>query len=403
MKEIAQAVIGAALRAADPAEAVRRHWPDGLGGRTDVIAIGKGAPAMARAAGERLGGAMGRGLVVAPDGLDVSGLERFGIAIGDHPLPTERSLAAGREARMFVESCKADRLLVLVSGGGSALMIDPVEGLDVEGYRRLTGSLLGAGATIDEINAVRRAVDRLKGGGLARLSRAPVTALILSDVLGDPVETISSGPTATEVNGPEPEWVLANWGMDGVDPVVDRAAAEWTFEPAEADNRIIGSNRLAVDAVAEALESMGMRIADRRTEMSGEAADVGRSLGEATESLEPGSAVVWGGETTVRLGVAPGKGGRNQEMALAAALELRTTGAHVLAFGTDGIDGPTDAAGGLVDSSTADTVRARGIDPAGSLRRHDSYHALDGAGALVRTGRTGTNVNDIYAGWRVPS
>lgn len=397
-----------------------------LAGPCGLLAVGKAAAAMA--AGVRDAGLpAGPVLVVGPAGppgaAAAPGVPGAETLAADHPVPTARSVAAAARARAFVASMDAgETLLVLLSGGASAMLCLPREPLTLADLAAVTDALLRAGAPIGELNAVRKHCEVLKGGGLAAASGAGrVITLILSDVLGDPLDVIGSGPTAPDpttfadalavlerrgaLDASPAVTALLRRGVAGEEPeTVKPGGPRW----ARVDNRVIGNNRLATDAAAEACARAGFKVVQRRGAVEGEAAEVGRGLARAAAALAAasdapavvGGAIVWGGETTVTVGGAPGLGGRNQELALAAAVELeraapRGAGVTMLSLATDGRDGPTDAAGAVVDGSTAAAIRAAGIDPADALARHDSHRALDAAGALVRTGPTGTNVNDV--------
>lgn len=386
-----------------------------------AVAAGKAAPAMAIAAVERLPSPPLAAVVVHPPG--VPGVERLGrLAVesieADHPVPTARNLAASQRVVRLGESVPDDgTLLVLLSGGASALLTLPAEGLALDDLATVTQALLRAGAPIDELNAVRKHCERLKGGGLVRLaSPRAVHALILSDVVGDRLDVIGSGPTA-----PDPTTyadalaVLERRGALGASRAVTdhlrRGAAGQlpeTLKPGDpalalARNTIIGGNETALRAAEHQLASDGFNIIAVEREVAGEAEEIGRTLARRLRAIrEPDrpACILLGGETTVTVGDATGVGGRNQELALAAAIELDgDPSLGVLAFATDGRDGPTDAAGAFVTGATASAARERGLDPALALRQHDSNTILGAAGALIRTGPTGTNINDVAVGY----
>ena len=411
-------VVRAVLEAASPGPMVRRALDAHPlpSGSCRLLAVGKASCTMAEAALEVLGGRVASALVVGVDGgpgVQSPLIERL---VADHPLPTARNTAAAERVRAFAaDAAAAESLLVLLSGGASALLCLPRRSLGLQQIASVTDALLRAGAPIEALNTVRKHCEVLKGGGLAAMSGAgSLMALVLSDVLGDRLDVIGSGPTA-----PDPTTfvdalgVLERWGVDGVSPAVHallrRGAAgeeSETVKPgdpiwARVQNRVIGGNHVAIDAAVEAVRSDGGEIAGRRERVEGEAAAVGRSLAREARSLligngTPSRALVWGGETTVTVGTASGLGGRNQELALAAAIGLDgASGVSVLSLATDGRDGPTDAAGACVDGQTCARIRRAGIDPNEALGRHDSHTALDAAGALRRTGPTGTNINDV--------
>ncbi|MEQ8769704.1 MAG: DUF4147 domain-containing protein [Phycisphaerales bacterium] len=416
---MADSIVRTILEAAEPGAAVERAWSDDLlpDGPVTLIAYGKASVAMANVAVARLGDRVRDGVVVAVpshvEAFDPRGRPVRAFA-ADHPLPTERNLRAADEVERVAQSVgEGASVLVLISGGASAQLTAPAAGLTLDDVRAATDAMLRAGATIGELNAVRKHCDRIKGGRLAAmLAPARVVGLVVSDVMGDRLDVVSSGPTA-----PDPSTF-----RDALDAIERRGArvpaavvghlragarGERPETPKPHDpvfvnvaHRVIANNAIAVAALVEKLERDGYRV-EARSGVEGEAAEVGRALGRAVRGGSPGSAIVWGGETTVTVGSATGVGGRNQELALAATRPI--VGEHdacVLSFGTDGVDGPTDAAGGFVTNRTANELAEAGIDFDGALARHDSNRALDAVDGLIRTGPTGTNVNDVMVGWR---
>lgn len=407
---------------ADVREATRAALADPsrnreLGGRVHLLAIGKASLEMASEACVALGARVVRGLVTAvPERMGHVVLsENVRVMPADHPLPTERNLAAAREVAAFVRSVPAEhKLLVLISGGGSAHLALPAEGITLADLRRITSTLQKAGATIDELNAVRKHCEQLKGGRLAQMcGAAGVVVLIVSDVIGDHRDVISSGPFAPDRSTfNDATDVLAARGAAGVANSIDanlkRGALGQipeTPKPGDAafsrvSDAIIAGNARLVAGVRSRLA----RVCDAivvRSGVVGEASELGEELVGVLKTLareHPGGrvGVVFGGEWTVSVGGATGLGGPSQEMALAAANELRKLPeASVLCYSTDGIDGPTDAAGALVTGSTCQRAEAAGHDVAEALCAHDSHRVLEEAGALVRTGPTGTNVNHV--------
>jgi hydroxypyruvate reductase len=307
--------------------------------------------------------------------------------------------------------------LPLLSGGASALTPAPVAGLTLADLQITTDQLLRAGATIGELNAVRKHLDRLKGGQLARLvAPAPVAALILSDVVGDPLDVIASGPTAPDPTTYAMAWqILEQRGVQTQLPAAVRAHLQRgregmlpeTPKPgdplfARVTNTLVGSNRLAALAAVTAAEQLGYRALLLTTFVEGEAREVARvaaalakGVRQHGDPLPAPACLVWGGETTVTVR-GHGRGGRNQELALAAALALEgLPGVALMALATDGTDGPTDAAGALVDGTTIGAARSLGLDPVAALANNDAYPLLEAVGALLLTGPTGTNVNDL--------
>jgi hydroxypyruvate reductase len=335
-----------------------------------------------------------------------------------HPLPDERSAAAGQAVADFLaDGRRTDLVLCLLSGGASALATWPRPPLAVDDIRRTTDLLLRAGAPIEELNVVRKHLDRLKGGGLVRLAApARIRALALSDVIGDDPSLIGSGPAVPDPStfgdavavlerrdllGSVPRAVreLLARGVRGEEPE--------TLKPddplaALAATTVIAGGAMALDTAARRARELGFLPRILGTVIAGEARAVGRAIAAEVRALagrrrqaSPPIALLWAGETTVTV-TGNGRGGRNQELALAAALAIDgLQGVCVAALGTDGTDGPTDAAGALVDGSTAARAREVGVDLEAALARNDSYHALDALGTLIRTGPTGTHVNDI--------
>lgn len=414
------------LDAADPARAVRRAWDDSLWNRpTSMLAIGKAAPAMAREAIARLGVALREGLVIAPPGVgDAIPDPRVRTLTADHPLPTERSLAAGAAATAFLRGIPGgDILLVLLSGGGSALLCEPIAGLTLEDLRAVTAALQRSGADIRELNTVRKHLDATKAGHPGVIAGAAARVLVLSDVVGDPLDVIASGPmVADPTTFSDARRVMERRHLAPRFPAIMAAIARGesgaipeTPKPGEPrltrhSHTIVANNAAAAEAAAAALRSLGMHVI-LRTEVEGPAADIGREMARWLLDARPRdrghttpAALVVGGEWVVDTGGASGRGGPSQELALAAAIDIDHNEAAqgtagLLAFSTDGVDGPTDAAGACVDAASAGAMRRAGIDPHSALRLHDSTHALAAADALIRTGPTGTNVNHIAVAW----
>ncbi|MBN2760942.1 MAG: DUF4147 domain-containing protein, partial [Rhodobacteraceae bacterium] len=311
-----------------------------------------------------------------------------------HPVPDENGLQAGLAVqKMLARTTAADAVLVLVSGGGSALVPAPVTGLTLEDKAEVNRLLLGAGLDITQMNMVRQHLSRLKGGGLLRAaSPAPVTALILSDVIGDDLRVIASGPTVAPIcTRPDAMRLLEDHGLWPHVPDAVRTILRRDDEDAplpEAANHLIGSNAQSVSAAAAMLPGA-------QTDPLPLEGNVSDAAARVVAMAERPGVTVLGGETTVTLR-GTGLGGRNQELALRVALALQgRTGWRFLSAGTDGRDGPTDAAGAIVDGGTIDRIRLAGGDPDALLANNDSYTALKLAGDLLLTGGTGTNVADL--------
>jgi glycerate 2-kinase len=394
------------------------------GVRVAVVGAGKASGAMAQA----LESALGRrfladhevtGWVNVPDAASRA-LRRIVL----HParrshrnLPTPGALAGSERMLDLVAGLEPrDLAVVLLSGGGSALWPAPAPGLTLRDKERTTGLLLAAGAGIEEMNAVRKHLSRVKGGGLVRATRSRLLTLVISDVVGDPLHAIASGPTA-----PDPTTyagalgILERYRLAGRVParVLDhlrRGARGRVPETLKRPSRrvvhvILGSNATARLGASRTARELGYAVRDLGSRWEGESRQVGTTLAgmvhTAAASRSPAGpplCLIAGGETTVTLGRRPGKGGRNQELVLAALVHLgaeELADVAILSGGTDGEDGPTDAAGGIVTAAVARAARRRGLDPARALARHDSYPFLEATGGLLRTGPTRTNVMDL--------
>lgn len=391
-----------------------RTIPDASG--VHVVAIGKAAASMAAAAVAVLGDRLAGGLIVTRDGHAASAPPALPVRYAAHPIPDARSSEAGLALLDAVAAIDpGDVLLVLLSGGGSALTTCPADGLASSDLRVANEALLACGATIDEVNCLRKHLGRVGGGGLAGASTAAQThVLVVSDVVGDRLDVIASGPFAPDPTtfrdalaiverhelGPHlPLNVMARLAAGVKGRVAEtRKAADAAF--ARVHHTIVARN---ADARRAVLDAAGAGV-DLGEVLGGEASRMGRRLAAiaaATRVASP-TLLVAGGECIVHLR-GDGLGGRNQELALAAAIAWEEAGidrdACLLAVGTDGSDGPTDAAGGLVDAGSACRARASGCDPRDSLARNDSHRCLDASGDLIRTGPTDTNVMDLVLLW----
>jgi hydroxypyruvate reductase len=426
-------VLSAALAAVEPAQAVRRHvvvehdallvaghdYPLTDYRRVVVIGAGKASAPMAAAVEELVGERLPvTGSVTVRYGQSVP-TRRVRIRQAGHPMPDLEGVSATREIVAALESATSEDLVVcVISGGGSALLTLPAEGISLADVQHTTDALLRCGATINEINVVRKHLDRVKGGGLARLAvPARLVTLVLSDVVGNPLDTIASGPTVPDTSTfADAMHVFDRYALWPAlpPPVADRihagASGDWPETPKPGDplfartqTVVIGSNLLACEAAASAATALGMRSLILTTCIEGEAREVGRVLAGVLREVDASGhplarpcCVVAGGETTVTIR-GEGKGGRNQELALAAAGGVRGLDNVLLAsIGTDGSDGPTDAAGAWVDGWSLQRAESLGLDAVAAISANDSYTFFDALGQLVRTGPTNTNVNDIY-------
>ena len=437
-RSLALDVLHAALRAVDPAEAVRRYvklMQDTLHigkQRYDlariehiyVIGTGKAGATMASATESILGDRLTAGWVNTKYGhrLAASPALRAGARLvvheAGHPLPDQNGVDGTRSIIKLIERAGPnDLVMCLISGGGSALMLAPAPGLTLEDKQAVTRLMLACGATINELNCVRKHLSAIKGGQLARLAHpAQVATLILSDVVGNPLDVIASGPTVPDSTTFADAWaLLAGYGLIEKLPPAVRARLEQGKSGAIAEtpkagdpifanvyNVIIGSNDLAARAAVERAQELGMNALMLSTYIEGEAREVARvfsgivrEIAASGQPLPRPACIVTGGETTVTLR-GKGLGGRNQELALAAAVKIAgLDNVTIVACGTDGSDGPTDAAGAIADETTLERARALGLDPVVYLANNDSYHFFQPLGDLLLTGPTGTNVNDL--------
>ncbi len=425
LREEMERIRHAALEAVEPGRAVERSLrEEGLGvleglPRLALLAVGKAAVPMAEAAMAALGDRLVGGIVVTKYGHASGAAFPASVTVieSGHPVPDAAGLAASREVEGLLRRGDWDGLLLLLSGGASALLPAPLSGLTLEELRRTTDLLLRAGLPIGAVNAVRKHLSRLKGGQLARKAAPrPLLALILSDVVGDRLDVIGSGPTVPDPTTYADAWreIEAAGLAEALPPAVRRhlragMAGELPETPKPGDpvfrrveHRIIGSNRLAAQAAVAQARELGYRALLLTTFVEGEAREVAKVAAALVKGalrdgdpLPPPLCLVWGGETTVTVR-GKGRGGRNQELALAAALALDGLAPFLLmALATDGTDGPTGAAGGVIDGGTAGRIRAAGLDPQALLAANDACRALEAAGDLLITGPTGTNVNDL--------
>ncbi|MGZ3216030.1 glycerate kinase type-2 family protein [Paracoccus sp. T5] len=403
MRQHVMELLRAGIAAAAPGPAVARAMPDLLaqplaaGGCWHVVAVGKAARAMAAAALEALQGEPVAEVLVVTNACNDAALAGARVLQAGHPEPDEAGLAAATEIeRLLSRAAARDRVLALISGGASAMLPAPAAGLSLSDLQEVNARLLRCGADILQTNLIRQQLDRLKGGGWLRLSQAPVHALILSDVPGDDLRVIASGPTAGPIGGPaDAARVARDLGIWDNLPLSVRTvlARDQAMPDTGPDrNRLIGSNGQSIAAmVAAGAVKAGLAL-------QGDVQLCAEGLVALALDAAPGMPLAFGGETTVRL-QGRGMGGRNQELALRFAVEAERRGLGsgwiFAAMGSDGRDGPGEAAGGIVGPDSLDLMRAQGIDPEDALARNDSTPALAAADALIVTGATGTNVADL--------
>lgn len=414
LKQHAVEIFQAGVEAADSYLAVK-HCLDlnVLLGKIHVIAFGKAACAMAQAAVELIPSPQLQTAIAVTNYENVVAVDKVEVLGAGHPLPDNNGFHAAQRVARIVEQATIDEtVLVLISGGGSALLPYPVDSISLEEKIATTDLLLASGATINEINCVRKHLSRLKGGGLAKLAYpAKVHALILSDVLGDDLSTIASGATVPDsttytdaIAVLKPVWARV---PESIRLHLTQGAQGLIAETPKADNAIFehcrhvlcGSNAISLTAAQLAAEQLGYETQIYSEQLCGIARKEAEQLAYSIQSVRTIKlAILAGGETTVNV-TGTGKGGRNQEFALAFALAAEKVGLKnwtLLSGGTDGRDGPTDAAGGVVDSNSLTRMRKAGIDPAQYLDNNDAYHALlTSSNDLLITGATGTNVADL--------
>jgi len=432
LREVARDVFKEALRAADPVEAVLRHFrlKEGVlhvGGvdyflnqfeRIYVVGAGKASARMALALEQVLGERVTAGLVITKTGYGER-LRRLEVREAGHPLPDEAGLRATDE---LIETAKRagehDLVLCLISGGGSALLVSPAGNITLAELNRATQVLLASGLPIAEVNTVRKHLSRVKGGRLAEwVYPASLATLILSDVIGDRLDVVASGPTVPDPTSFDDALaVLTRHNLLGQMPasiqeLLEKGVkGEWKDTPGpdseifqRVQNIVVGSNTMSLEAAEYTARKKGMNPLILSTTVAGEAREIAQFyLALAREVRRKGRPVaapaclIAGGEPTVTLR-GRGKGGRSQELALAVALGLEEIpGTVFLAAGTDGADGPTDAAGAIAATDTLARSRERGLDPQGHLLNNDAYPLFQALNDLIITGPTGTNVMDVH-------
>ena len=397
----AQTIIRQALKACLPDQAVRRalEEKDFGPGKLYLVAAGKAAWQMARCAADLLGERLQAGVVVTKHGHSMGDIPRCAIWEGGHPVPDEGAFRGTQAAIDLVSGLSAeDTVIFLVSGGGSALFERPL--VPAEDLSRLTQELLSCGADIVEMNTIRKRLSAVKGGRFAQLcAPARVYSIVLSDILGDPLDMIASGPAYPDSSTCDQALAVAEkYGLHLTDRMRRLLHEETPKTLDNVETVITGSVRILCAAAAEGCETLGYQatvLTDRLCCQAREAGSFLASIALTHKDTDRPLAFIAGGETVVHL-TGKGKGGRNQELALAAAPGIAgLDNALIFSLGSDGTDGPTDAAGGLVDGSTQARLAQQGVDIHAILQNNDAYHALERVGGLIHTGPTGTNVNDV--------
>lgn len=400
LREDADAIVSASIKAVLPDKAVQRalkHYAPG-GGRTLLVAAGKAAWQMAHAAVETLGRIDGGVVVTKYEHVkgEIPGVECYEAG---HPVPDENSFSATSRALELVSGLtQQDTVLFLLSGGGSALFEKPL--IPGEELRGITSQLLASGADIVEMNTIRKRLSGVKGGRFAQAcAPAQVFSIVLSDIIGDPLDMIASGPAYPDSSTcAQAKAIVEKYGLRLSAAAMELLGQETPKELANVTTQITGSVRELCAAAAKACADRGYEPVLLTDQLCCQAREAGSFLASILRSHDAEGrslAFIAGGETVVHL-TGKGLGGRNQELALAAAPGLRgLPGAAVFSVGSDGTDGPTDAAGGYADNDTDKELAANGLDVFTVLKDNDAYHALKGVGGLIVTGPTGTNVNDV--------
>ena len=400
MRARAKEIFMAGVAAADPYLAVENALRErpmraaSEGGKTIVLAVGKAAMRMAQAANDLLSGDVG--VVVITNYENAKDVDFARVYAAGHPVPDQNGARAAIDVITVLKNAgESDRILALISGGGSALLPAPVAGIALQDKAQVSRLLLGCGAQIGEMNLVRQQLSRLKGGGFLRFAGpAPVRALILSDVVGDDFRLIASGLTAAAVGGKKQAVELLKFY--GIWCELPISVQTYLLSPqselptfAKAENQLVGSNSISLSAMKRAAPEAYLC----KSPLIGDVQQAAEIIAESNKSI-----TLFGGETTVCIR-GNGLGGRNQELALRLAVLAEKQGWPgrwvFLSGGTDGRDGPCDAAGAIVDNNTLTRMRAAGVSPEEMLANNDSYHALKASGDLLMTGATGTNVADL--------
>jgi glycerate 2-kinase len=403
-----------AVKAADPMEAMKPLLPSKPKGRTIVIGAGKGAAQMAQSF-ERLWPHPLEGVVVTRYGYGAQ-CERIRVLEASHPVPDEAGVEAAKQIQNLLEGLSEDDLVIaLICGGGSALLAAAPNGFALEDEQELNRILLASGAPISAMNGIRKHFSAVKGGRLAAMAHpARVVSLIVSDVPGDDPAQVASGPTVPDVVSlADARALIRNYRIELPDRILeglidapDPAAPEFAGN----EVHVIASARLSLEAAANKAQEQGIKPVILSDAIEGEAKDIGlmhaamaREIAALGRPFTPPVVLLSGGETTVTLRGAAGRGGRNTAFLLSFAAAIEgVDGIAALAADTDGIDGSEDNAGAFADGDTAQNMRAAGVDPLDALARNDAWGAFDAAGSLFVPGPTGTNVNDLRAiivGW----
>lgn len=399
LRNAAEYITEKAILAVLPDEAVKRALEGReFQGRVVLVAFGKAAWQMAKAAHDLMGSRIDRGIIITKYGHVMGPVGDFACFEAGHPVPDENSFRATERAIELVRPLGVeDTVILLLSGGGSALFEKPL--ISGEELKDITNQLLKSGASITEMNTIRKRLSQVKGGSFAQIcSPAKVFSIVLSDIIGDPLDMIASGPAYPDSTTCAEAFAIAEkYGLTLSQEAKDALGREKPKELGNVETVITGSVRELVAAAEAACRELGYQTTILTDTLDCEARAAGEWLARiAEEHRDTGKKLAFlaGGETIVHV-TGTGLGGRNQEIALAASVGIRGMNAAVFSVGSDGTDGPTDAAGGFVNGGSANALEAAGLDPEEILQNNDAYHALKAIGGLIITGPTGTNVNDF--------
>ncbi|MCD6105271.1 MAG: glycerate kinase [Thermosipho sp. (in: Bacteria)] len=402
LKNIAESIVKETIKEILPENLVKSKLKElNINEEVYVLSIGKAAWRMAKAASEVL--KVKKGIVITKYGHSLGNIDGFDIFEAGHPIPDDNSLKATEFViKNFEKLGKDDHLIFLVSGGGSALFELPEEGISFGEIQDITKQLLNSGADIVEINTIRKRLSQVKGGKFAKIVYpAKITALVLSDVLGDRLESIASGPAYPDITTKDNALkIVKKYNLRITDNVLKVLKKETPKEIKNAVHYVIGSVDMACKTVEKHAKKEGFNTYILTTQLNCEAREAGRFVASIAKSINQTSfkipaCIIYGGETVVKVR-GNGKGGRNQELVFSAALEIEgMKNIVIVSVGSDGTDGPTDAAGGIIDGETIVKIKRLGKNPYEYLENNDTYNGLLISGDLLKTGPTGTNVNDF--------
>ncbi len=376
-----------------------------LDGEFFVLAIGKAAWRMAKAAYEVLADKITKGVVITKYEHSLGAIEKFEVYEAGHPVPDENTLKATSRALELISNLNhSAKILLLISGGGSSLFEKLHDDVTLPELQAITKDLLASGADITEINAIRKRLSLVKGGKFAQfVYPKKIIALVLSDVLGDRLDSIASGPAYPDTTTTEQVLeIIQRYNLKINEKLRKHLLEETPKTITNVQHYLVGSVKIVCDSAEKAAKSLGYNTLVLTTTLNCEAREAGRFLASIAKEvlfsnrpIEKPAALILGGETVVHV-KGTGKGGRNQELALSAAIEIAgLEGIVIASVGTDGTDGPTDAAGGIVDGKTVEKIKKAGCNPLKLLDNNDAYSALNLSNGLIKTGPTGTNVNDL--------